>query len=824
MGYGIKYELLCTSKKSNLYKAKIYKDDVVLGNIDRNVPLNPFVLRKDRASVIKGTSFEFAIREAVDFEFIPFYTSNPKKYKVEVYKDTVMLWVGYIDPQQYNAPYKPAPNNIRFTASDGLGLLKNEDFTLTGRQTELDIIRYCLDKIGLGLSYAIAISIWETGHDTTRSPLAQSYLNCEIFDGDSCYEVIEKVLSRYDAEISQWKGRWHIISSRDKKTTRMVYTSEGVYDTTISAPDVLTFGYPHEGADVYPPNNILNHSLEPGGNRVRLSYNYGTRESMLLNYLFELYASAMFTDWTKTGSFNVYQYFKSGEFFAFLQGYANSDDFYIAQSIDVVNVSGEDFVFEIDACPYGRQWSGSYSGMDTVNMEVRVLITLAVGATTWYLTNTGWSTTPGYLTQTITAAKYLEELVWTTITVITSEIPGDGTLTIRLQRYKSASPGSGVYLLGVFFHKPRFRFLDNGEPYDDRMEGEAVFDDSVELTPLDDITVAAGDAPDMPNNNLMYDNCVFHSDDSVTSGWKFATGDSVHTLVQAYLKLLASRNRMPRQTLTGNIKGTSIEFNSLIKHAYNSDREFELAECKWDMYEETFNATLLEVLPFSDEDITFTDDDGTVTIITEADLTVASVALGTNPVNTEAAFNITVHVDNTGDLPGQNTIQWKVVNGADETISSGTHESQIIAASDDDDDVIEITAPDTEGNYYVKAKMIEDSSWVSSAALTVAATSVIINSIDTIPAGEASSSMPVTFNVTNSGAAGSKNIVYECYDEYDELVFEGSQAKTFANGTDDYSLTGLTYPATPGTGYYLTLYIEGAGGLSVDSNDFEVTS
>ncbi len=132
MAYGLKYELLCTSKKGSTYSASIKKDGYTDPDIDRNVPVNPFRLRKDRAKIIKGTSFEFMVREAVDFEFIEFYTSNPKQFLIEVYKSSTMLWTGYLDPQQYSAPYKPAPNNISFRASCGLGLLKEEPFTLEG--------------------------------------------------------------------------------------------------------------------------------------------------------------------------------------------------------------------------------------------------------------------------------------------------------------------------------------------------------------------------------------------------------------------------------------------------------------------------------------------------------------------------------------------------------------------------------------------------------------------------------------------------------------------------------------------------------------------
>ncbi len=742
MAYGIEYTLLCNSKKGNLYTAKIYEDGYTDPEIDRNVPINPFRLRKDRSEVVHGTSFEFAIREAVDFEYLKFYTSIPKKFKIELYKASTLLWTGYLNPQQYRAPYKPVPNNIFFMASDGLGLLKEESFTLTGKQSELAIIKHCIDKIGLDLGYAIAIGLWEINHDTSKSVLAQTYLDCDIFEDDNCYEVIEKVLGKYDAEITQWKGRWQIISSKDKKSTRMLYTSAGVYDTTEAAPTVLDMDYPRNAADVY-PTEVLTHSLEPGGNKVK---------SMLKNYLFRKWSSGMFTDWTLGGSAIVSQGFKDGNFYAGLHSNANTDADYIESSIDITDVAGEAFVFEINVCPVAKD-VGAYGAYTPVTLEMRMRVTLLVGSTTYYLTSTGWDTTPGIITASILSSMADDDITWTKVKIITDSIPGDGTLTCRL--IAAFTTAYGLTDRKATFNEPSVYYLKDGELYDDKLEATAVFDDSVELKALSPVDIAAGDAPATENNSLLYDNITRLSDETPTSAWKFGSGDTIYTLVQAYLKLLASRNRVPRQKLSGNIKGTSIEFNSIIKHAYNSDREFEIADCEWDIYEETLRATLLEILAFSDEDITVTDEDGTVTEIAgDANLTVASVSLGTNPVAVDQTFNITVHVDNTGDLPGQNTIEWKIVNGSDETQTSGTHASQVIAAGEDDDDTFEVTAPDTVGSYTVKCRMSSDTAWVSSGTLTVSETEVAINSIQVIPVGVVDTPLSLTFNATNSGPAG----------------------------------------------------------------------
>jgi hypothetical protein len=184
MAYGLKYELLCTSKiVKNAYSLQLLFDGYSDAAIDRNMPASsPIVLRKDAAAVIRGTSLEFSIREEVDFELDEFYTNNPKKIQVVLNDaNSQPIWYGFVLPQQYQAPYIPSPNTVRFTATDGLGLLKNEAFALTGRVTQLAILLYCVNKVGLDISYSIAINLFEANHDTDLSPLDQTYEDAQIY-------------------------------------------------------------------------------------------------------------------------------------------------------------------------------------------------------------------------------------------------------------------------------------------------------------------------------------------------------------------------------------------------------------------------------------------------------------------------------------------------------------------------------------------------------------------------------------------------------------------------------------------------------------------
>lgn len=640
MAYAVKYQLLCKGRDGVTTKLVIQEDGYAGAEIERNVPVSPFFPRKDSANVIQGTSLEFYIRELVDFEFIEFYTNNPKKYKVLFYRtgsgssitgatadstvitadtteitaDTTiggistsgetLLWSGYLNPQQYSCKYVSGPQNIGFQATDGLGLLKNESFTLTGFQNELAIIMHCLNKIALGIGYAIAIGVHEENQNTSYPPLSQTYKYCEIYSEKNCYEVLETILNKYDATITQSNNRWRIVSYKDKKLTRQLYTSAGVYEGTENAPSVFLLDTV-KNAGYVRPSGYLNLNLQPGGKRVTISHNYGRKDSYLKNYNFSKYASLMFTDWTKSGTFTPTQIYLNSVYWAYLSGYSNVDTDYIQQEITVSNVVGQGFVFEIGVCAVGHG-SGSFSALSALEMQVRVEVSILVGTTRYYLTSTGWNTTPDYITETLTSVTFAARIIPSTIKITTLGLPGSGSLRVRCMRYKSADPGSGTTFSGMAFSDVKVYFLNNGELYPDKYQETVKFTESYEPQDLEAIVISDADAPELINAGLLYDNITRLPDGTLTKNWNLAEAPSTdYTLVEALQKMLASRNKYARQVLRGKIKGDSLSFENLIKHEYNSNREYEIAEGIWDVYEGTWDVTLVEWFSFVDQDVEY---------------------------------------------------------------------------------------------------------------------------------------------------------------------------------------------------------------------------
>jgi hypothetical protein len=607
MAYGLKYELLCTTKKGNLYTVRISFDGYSGSPVDRNVPLSPFKLKKDKAAVVRGTSFDFSIREQYDFEFLEFYTNNNKAVKVELYDPSDnLIWSGYNLPQQYQVPYVPPPASVTFSASDGLGLLKNETFSMTGINSQLAMICYCVDKIGISLGYSIAINLFEVTHDHALTPLAQTFEDCANFTALKCYEVLEKILNKYNAEITQRRGRWAITRSADKKSSRMLYTSGGGYEGTEAAPAVLDLGYPGTGIEVS-PKGILQMGLEPGGKEVKISHDFGRKDSLLTNPNFTEFVASVFTGWSKNGTFTPEQRKNENGMFVFIPGNNDTSDC-LYQDIEIEASAGEDFVFSLEM---GVLAYRTYGGIPIpIPVTVDFNVALVSGGTTKFLDkDNGWVDTLTAISTVVTSQSGGIPKM-NKIEIITHEIPFSGTLQVTLYRIQTTQLAN-YYFTGVAFANINLKFLtEAGNLYPVGLETLASFPNSSEPNILPDIQLQTADAPDLPNALLLYRNITRNADGSPTGLWHILGSTAKYSIIQQLALALASDNRIARQKLTGEIKGTAISFDSIIKHTYNNNREFEISEGEWDIYEEAFNVTLLELLAWSDITVVFTSVEG----------------------------------------------------------------------------------------------------------------------------------------------------------------------------------------------------------------------
>jgi hypothetical protein len=197
----------------------------------------------DRFEPIKPTScsIQFFVDTAGDYD--EFYEIDNFKYKVEIWKDSVLYWSGWLNDEIFTEAYSSGKYFVSLTATDGLSILKGRYTALTGRQSHMTIIRESLTAIGLGLNIVDCINIIEV-EQTTGGPLNQTYFDTNIFTDDKKRWTLDKVLSdvlrTYGAFLTQVDSKWVIsnVESLFNGLTGSEYTSEGVYvDSYVNADE-----------------------------------------------------------------------------------------------------------------------------------------------------------------------------------------------------------------------------------------------------------------------------------------------------------------------------------------------------------------------------------------------------------------------------------------------------------------------------------------------------------------------------------------------------------------------------------------------------------
>lgn len=163
--------------------------------------------------------------------FIDVDETDPTPILVQAKKDTWLVTVtiddkpffsGYLLADEYGAPFQDLPYNIKITATDGIGLLKevtmaNSDFT--AHHSIIAYVAYCLQQTGLSLpirvkDYIYHSSFNDRADNTAADFFSQAYLEYRTFLKDAttfenCYDALE-IIFKENYRLSQDNGEWKI--------------------------------------------------------------------------------------------------------------------------------------------------------------------------------------------------------------------------------------------------------------------------------------------------------------------------------------------------------------------------------------------------------------------------------------------------------------------------------------------------------------------------------------------------------------------------------------------------------------------------------------
>ena len=582
--YGTRYVLQFDSEKfGHEYKILIKEDGYSGSPEKKSLGTAPLLRKDDSDSGISGTSLEMVIQADEDGELASLYTVDNKKFLVELYKNSSLIWTGYVLPEKYSEPYVPVPYDVSVTASDGLGILKDIPFTLSGEKTLFEVIRFCCNQTGITLDFIVFSSLAESSMNTSNSMLVQTSFDVSTFRDITCYEVLESLLTSLDAFITEANGKWMIARYTDLDKEGFLYSNAGELRGRVSL-ESRVLGNVHSG--LYPIGN-LELEIEPANKSVKFTSDYDLRPSFLQNYDF----SGGDSGW---GGFEYVIAERKGVWFAAMHGNSGKQERYIQQGVSVEK-SSQAVILEVKFAL--AQMFASMNGRAGEDREFALKMQLSGEGQTYYLSDEGWGTKD----YRFPVHGSLQDMFWDrdlstnyvddyegNFKITADGFPVSGQLTISIYNIYVEMSGTSKVRSSLF--------LDQVVVTNDCSGG---IDVSVNLaekasTSHEDVDIRLTDVPFEENADKMFYNGLKVAG-KYTSAW--SCGGETDSFLYTILKSVCSRIGFPRKQLSGIIQGENLDSLMLLVDKYSGSlfypREFSL-----NLLTDEQNVTLDQFMPY----------------------------------------------------------------------------------------------------------------------------------------------------------------------------------------------------------------------------------
>ena len=274
MSYGVRYILSLLSDRGNDIRIEILEKGFSGTPEQKSLGSAPSLVVEEADGGIKGSSIAMAIQADVEGELKNLYTTDNRKFRVDLYRNSALYWQGYLMPELYSENYVDPPFDISVTASDQLGALKNISYKGDNVNVSLlEVVENILARTSLDLPFKLHLQIAQAP-GTQPSLLRTAYVNAATFNGYNCYDALNAVLLSCNCTIMQLGCSWLIASKTDATT---VYDVDG----QMVQQDHCVIDSMHKG-DVW-PSGSLNMVNVPAVKGVEINYRHILRNSFLNN-------------------------------------------------------------------------------------------------------------------------------------------------------------------------------------------------------------------------------------------------------------------------------------------------------------------------------------------------------------------------------------------------------------------------------------------------------------------------------------------------------------------------------------------------------------
>ena len=281
MAYNVKYRFRFDSVHGVVYEVRLLENGYSGSVIDRPLGKAPMI-RMQESDPFRPTSCDLVLECQTEGEYVDLYTTDPLQYRVEVYHKTgsssyTLIWEGYVAVELYSEPDIAPPYDVRITATDGLGILKEHTFEAAGQLSVREHLVYLLRKTGDAHPYIYTASRLREYGETTYDFMDKVKISLDYMAGQSCYEVLGELLKSMRCIITYRGGYWLIVREVDVQISSAgvltVMRSDDDWSES-SVADTLSIGKAvgqmgASGTDMW-PNGYLTRRVVPAKKSVRV--------------------------------------------------------------------------------------------------------------------------------------------------------------------------------------------------------------------------------------------------------------------------------------------------------------------------------------------------------------------------------------------------------------------------------------------------------------------------------------------------------------------------------------------------------------------------
>lgn len=592
MAYVTKYQFQFDSDNGTQYTIDIKKEGYSGDVIKRSLGRSPQLKRENGDNGICGTSLEIYAECSVDQEFAEFYTTDPFEFKVELSQGSSVIWRGFISPELYSEPDIAPPYDVQIIATDGLGELKMSTWAGIGRATLRDNFQELLAYTGITPNYADLVFVntiaCQSPSIGATSLWSSVYVNLDFMEGETCYDVLGKLLSTFNMSLTLDGCRWLFIRATDVVESSGNVVAHNASGTAVNIPAVA---YGTMTSYSWWPIDNLSTTVISATNPNTLTLAYQQYKSFFTNPEFKSTEDATSaTGWTVSGT-AIWKKMFDGECRPVLGYNTHSGTHSVTQTIQVQQHNEVLRLRLLCRTFYFAEGAGGLWPWE-LKKKVKVVVSVTNGSTTWYLNEDGtdegseWKTSQKRIewktesVQTIHGAADLSMDAMQEFVVNVPGIPSSGSMTITI--YDDDMDHLGYITLGGIYLT-----CEVPTGYKDTVTASNVA--AREANDRNEIYV--GDAPIDNNSVLAVANIFTDSSNGVTSQWRSAQMSS-----RTFLDLMATDyamcSVMPRLQMEGqmNVPQNSVVPSVMVEPNGNL---VVVTKYEWDLLSDSANMTMI---------------------------------------------------------------------------------------------------------------------------------------------------------------------------------------------------------------------------------------